>query len=163
MPVCLFTFHAHGSWMPDHTRGYVQRKKGVLPPDPAMAENYRRRARTSDVRFDDETRPLLIALVREACEHQQLRLHGVATDPTHLHLVVSWKETTQAKSVRANLKQSLTRRLNERVGSRVWFSRGGHSRKVEDAEHLQHLLETYLPGHVGPNWIAGKEEGDGAG
>src|SRR4051794_35604479 len=29
MPCYLFTYHAYGSWMPDHKRGYVHRGQGV--------------------------------------------------------------------------------------------------------------------------------------
>ncbi|MEM1355661.1 MAG: hypothetical protein AAGH88_12345 [Planctomycetota bacterium] len=42
MPVYHFTFHAYGTWMPDHAKGYVRRKLGILPPDAKMAEQYRR-------------------------------------------------------------------------------------------------------------------------
>lgn len=37
MPVYLFTFHSHGSWLPDRTQGYTRRQQGILPADPYMA------------------------------------------------------------------------------------------------------------------------------
>jgi hypothetical protein len=41
MPCYLFTYHGHGTWLPDHARGYVRRKVGVLAADVEMARNYR--------------------------------------------------------------------------------------------------------------------------
>ena len=48
----MFTFHGYGTWWPDHPRGYVQKGKGVLPPDPEKGEQYRENAKFDPVRFD---------------------------------------------------------------------------------------------------------------
>ncbi len=43
MPCYLFTFHAFGTWMPDREEGFVQRKKGILPPDEELARGISRK------------------------------------------------------------------------------------------------------------------------
>ena len=51
MPCYLFTYHSHGSWMPDRAQGYVRRGQGILPPDSEMAERYRRNAKHEMAHF----------------------------------------------------------------------------------------------------------------
>jgi REP element-mobilizing transposase RayT len=152
MPVCLFTFHAYGSWMPDRTEGYVQRGRGVLPTDPEMARAYRSRQNNLDVVFDFGTRETIIEIVQTAAAAKSLQIHGIATDPTHVHALLAWRDDRTAVRGRQKLKESLTRGLNQRFGQQAWFSRGGHDRRVRDREHLTHLLNQYLPSHIGPNW-----------
>lgn len=152
MPVYLFTFHAHGSWMPDRKQGYVQRNRGVLPRDDAMAQKYRARQSAPEIVFEPDVQQRMIDAAGEASQHQKLRLHAIATDPTHAHLCMSWTDDRKALRVRSNLKQSLTRRLNEALGQQVWFSRGASQKRVRDALHLQHLLTNYLPSHRGVCW-----------
>ncbi|MEM8782412.1 MAG: transposase, partial [Planctomycetota bacterium] len=152
VPVHLFTFHAHGSWMPDRPEGYVKRRHGVLPTDPKMANAYRARQNNPSTTFAPEIREAIIDLLRAAAEAQQVQLHAVATDPTHVHALVAWNSARTVIQVRANMKESLTRRLNQRFGRRAWFSRGGHDRRVRNREHFEHLFTKYLPSHVGPNW-----------
>ena len=44
MPVYLFTYHAYQSWMPDRARGFVQKGRGIQPPNEALAAAYRQAA-----------------------------------------------------------------------------------------------------------------------
>jgi hypothetical protein len=60
MPVYHFTFHAYRNWRPDHPRGYVRKKKGVLPPDPEQARKYDERAKGEPVIFDEAIQRILI-------------------------------------------------------------------------------------------------------
>jgi len=41
MPVYHFTFHAFGTWLPDHPKGYYKHGKSWRPPDPKKAQQYR--------------------------------------------------------------------------------------------------------------------------
>jgi len=41
MPVFLFSYHAYRSWMPDHERGYTQRRGDILPTNDVMAALFR--------------------------------------------------------------------------------------------------------------------------
>ncbi len=152
MPVYLFTFHAYGTWMPDKPKGYVQRGKGILPADPTMANSYKDRQRQEATTFNRSTQQTLINIVREACYHQSLRLHAITTDASHVHILISWPAGKPVVRIRQNLKQSLTRRLNEQIRKTQWFSRGGSQKRVKDRKHFDHLMKTYLPNHRGLGW-----------
>ena len=112
MPCYLFTYHGHGTWLPDHARGYVRRKVGVLASDRHMADCYRRNSKREAVRFDRKSQQTLIEAALEAFRCQSLRGHGMANDATHLHVLVSWTTLRTWQVVRRQLRGSLTRRLN---------------------------------------------------
>ena len=86
MFVYNFTWHAHGTWNPDNPRGYVERDKGILPPDPETADMPRRIERHPVVLFDNEMCNVLITGAADICTHRGWKLHAGATDPTHVHL-----------------------------------------------------------------------------
>ncbi|QDS98701.1 hypothetical protein [Adhaeretor mobilis] len=94
MPCYLFTYHAHGSWLPDHPRGFVKRGKGYLPSDPQLAEKYRGNMKESTVVLKSPEQRLVISAVLEAVKHINCQLHYVATDQTHIHALVSWSDNT---------------------------------------------------------------------
>lgn len=179
MPVYLFTFHAYRSWMPDHPRGYTRRGEGYLAPDEEAARRYAENATGEAVLFDPALQRVLIEEAQTACRHQQLRLHGGSTEPTHVHLLVSWKHGKSWMAVRTGLKTSLSLRLkreDERrrcqpgepgesgepgKGDRLkeegrWelrLSRGGSRKHVKDRAHFSHLMRKYLPDHGGVKWF----------
>lgn len=152
MPCYLFTYHAYGSWMPDRDRGFVRRGEGVLPPDPARAAQYRRDANETEAVFDDDVQGLLIEEVQTAAEKQAFRLHYIATQATHIHVLVSWKDDLEWAKLRNGIKQSFSRRLNRDVRSRTWFGDGASRKRVVNQEHFDHLVNHYLPSHSGSKW-----------
>ena len=158
MPVYHFTVHAYRSWRPDHPRGYVQRDKGYLPSDPNMADRYDERAGQEPNRFDDRTvQEVLVIGCIDICRRRGWRLHGVATDPTHLHWLVSWPGFTEwgeVLQVTKNVLALLLNRVTEQKGRR-WFVRNGSRKRVADRGHLDYLLGRYLPDHRGPFWREG--------
>ncbi len=151
MPVYLFTFHAYRSWMPDHPRGYVKLKR-VLDADHQAAARYEQRARQDRVMFDATTLDLAVKAARESCACQGCRLHAMATDSTHVHILVSWRGDQSWHTIRQKLKEAMTRRFNQSVGRRQWFSAKGSRRRVLDRSHFRHLVDVYLPKHRGPMW-----------
>jgi len=155
MPVYFFTFHAYRSWMPDRGRGYVRRHKGILPPDKAMADAYRGSA-VDDVTI--LTAPIQRTLLEEAqiaAGYQNFTLHGGSTEPSHLHLIVSWRDQRSTLHVRNGVKQSLSRRLTRLSDeNHVRFSDNASQKRVRDQEHLTYLLTTYLPKHRGFAWYS---------
>lgn len=155
MPCYLFTYHAHGSWMPDNPRGYVKRGQGILPPDERMAAKYRGNLKQQAVSFDAKIRGLLIAEAEVACSHQDLRCHFIATEPTHIHVLVSWTMDRTWEVVRAKLRESLSRRLNREFDRREWFSKSPSRKRVKDREHFKYLVTKYLPKHRGWKWAEG--------
>ena len=167
MPCYLFTFHAYRSWMPDRPQGYVRRGKGPLPPDEEQARWYEQHAAQPPVLFDEHVQRTLIDAAREAALHQEFRVHCVATEPTHVHVLVSWKDDRTWQRMRTNVKQSLTRTLNrtlepraglpaamesKRDRCRKWFSGGASRKRVRDRGHFEYLIDEYLPSHRGAFW-----------
>lgn len=152
MPVYLFTIHAYRSWMPDRPQGYVRRREGILPTDRIMAAKYARVASETVIEFDDEVQRALIDETLTASKTQDLRCHDIATDATHVHLLVSWTTEKNSAAVRKSLKTSLTQRLNRDFQKRTWFSRSGSRKPVKDQSHFDYLIQTYLPDHSGWKW-----------
>lgn len=152
MPCYLFSFHAYRSWMPDRKRGFVIRHQGVQPQNVAMGEAYRARANFDEATFTDELQRQLCDWSCEAATHQQLRLHFAATEPTHVHVLVSWRKQAGWAKVRRAVGQSFTRHLNEQHGERTWFAKSPSRKQVRDREHFDYLTNVYLPKHKGWKW-----------
>ena len=157
MPCYLFTYHAYGSWMPDREEGFVRRGEGVLPPDEELAHQYRTDARQQEVAFDSRLQQLLIDEIRSACDHQQCSAHYVATEMTHVHVLVSWSDQRPWKQIRSGIKSSQTRRLNRDVRRRTWFVDSASRKQVKDQSHFDYLVGKYLPSHRGWKWREGVE------
>ncbi len=152
MPVYLFTYHAYGSWLPDRARGYTRKSHGVLPPDPDMADRYRRNMAQRPATFSPAIQRRMIEELVTACQRQGYDLRAVATDPSHLHALAAWRSTRAWSRVRAGLQHSLSRRLNQDLGRRTWFAAHPSRKRVKDREHLDYLTGQYLPNHRGWKW-----------
>jgi hypothetical protein len=152
MPCYHFTFHGYGTWMPDEDDGYVKRHNGHLPQDVVEAAEYRRRMTDDEVAFDELHQKTLIDEVHVTAGKTDLRVHYVATEPTHIHALVSWKDDRPWLRVRTSLKSSLSRRMKRDHGRREWLSEGASRRNVANQEHFDYLVATYLPGHSGWKW-----------
>ena len=152
MPCYLFTYHGQGTWMPDHNRGYVRRKEGVISTDVRMAVCYRRNMKHEAVRLDHAIQQVLIEAAIEAFPIQSIRGHGIATDATHLHVLVSWTTDRTWQVARRQLRGSLTRRLNAEFERRQWFSKQPSRKRVKDRRHFDYLMDIYLPRHQGLKW-----------
>ena len=155
MPVYLFTFHAYGTWMPDRDRGFVQKGKGVQKPSEALAGAYRRAAKHPPFSFDPNTQKLLIETAMDVCRRRGWHLHAVATDPTHLHVLVHWRDEARWQDVRGKLRNIVGTELSKqsRQFGRPWFVAHSSRRRVTDREHLNYLKDEYLPGHTGLRWF----------
>lgn len=159
VPVYLFTFHAYLSWLADRHEGYVRRDEGILPRDLDVSDMYSRNAKHDGLVLDETLQRLMIEEAIIACTKQSLHLHGASTDPSHVHLLVSWKSDKEWLPVRTALKTSLSRRLNEhrrtqKVSADVGptLSRAGSRRHVRDRGHFDYLMGEYLPDHRGIQW-----------
>jgi len=157
MPCYLFTYHAYGSWMPDREAGFVRRGEGILPTNEELAELYRAKAKENQVVFDLRLQRLLIDESQIAFEKQHCRGHFVATEPSHLHALVSWPDDRPWQKLRAGLRSSLTRRLNREIRRREWFVDSASRKQVRNQEHFDHLVTVYLPSHRGWKWREGGE------
>lgn len=155
MPVYFFTYHAYGSWMPDHPRGFAQEDEGYQPPNPELADAYRGAAKFDAVEFDARTERFLIEVARDVCSRRGWRLHGGATEPSHLHALVSWCDGTRWQDVRGKIKNILSLELSKRAGTlgRRWFVEGASRKRVIEQGHFDYLMQTYIPKkHGGWRW-----------
>lgn len=96
--------------------GYVRKKVGVLPRDPEMAGHYDRDAAQAPVIFDDEVQRIIIEGVKDICTRRDWMLHAIATEPSHVHLLVSWPpDTHEWKHVHDTLKRLLGMMLSKHL------------------------------------------------
>jgi REP element-mobilizing transposase RayT len=155
MPAYLFTYHAYRSWMPDRVERFVQRGKGLQPANELLAKSYVELAMHPPFVFDAEIQRFLIETVLDVCERRGWRLHGVATDPSHLHVLASWNGDTPWKAVRGKIRKiiSLERSKRHEQPGRKWLSTDSSRKKVKDRNHFDHLMQTYLPNHRGLKWF----------
>ncbi|HEX6962625.1 MAG TPA: hypothetical protein VF175_12205 [Lacipirellula sp.] len=159
MPCFLFTYHGYGTWLPDRPEGFVHWRDGLLPTDEELASAYKRKmkvAKGDSAAFEGQTQLLLIDELVKAAEFQKLRIHAVATEPTHVHAIVSWPDERTPQHVSDGLRESLSRRLNKEVAKRKWLAKGANKRRMKDQVHFDYLTTTYLPSHVGWKWEEGR-------
>src|SRR3954471_16507282 len=97
-----------------------------------MAAKYRANMTVHAVSFDESVQRLLIDDSLVASGYQKFRCHYLATDITHLHSLVSWTIDRDWIVVRAKLRESLTRRLNQELGNQEWFSKSPSRKRVRD-------------------------------
>lgn len=152
MPCYLFTYHTYGTWYPDRRQGYVRRGQGILPSDPAAAQVYKERAAHDTILLDGIHQQALIARLIDAVSFIDSRLHAVATDSTHIHMLLSWRGNRTWQQNRASLKKSMTLMLKDLFADRPWFAENASRKRVENREHFDYLMNVYLPNHRGWKW-----------
>jgi hypothetical protein len=152
MPCYLFTYHAYASWMPGRQRGYVKRGQGILPPDAHMHRLYTAAMKESAVEFDDDFQRQVIATLLESETPQRFELHFVATDASHVHVLLAWRDQREPLKMRGLVKGSLTRAINREFGRRTWFAENASRKQVTDRRHYDYLTTAYLAKHRGWKW-----------
>jgi hypothetical protein len=157
MPVYLFTIHSYRSWNADHPRGFVQTGRGVQPPNPALARYYDQRAKQNPVQFDAQQQRTILWIVWDACQRRRWRLHAIAFETTHTHILVSWPSAGTWRDVCKKLKNLISWALSQELGceGRRWMVRGASRKQVRDRRHFDYLVATYLPRHRGLFWKEG--------
>jgi len=156
MAVYLFTYHAYLSWLPDRPQGYVDKGQGIQPCDPDKADQYRRNAKESGVLFDQAVQRAMIEETQAAAKHQRFTVHMLASDATHFHALISWRDDRPFEKLRASLRESLTRRLNQSFHRRTWLAEKQSRKRVKDRAHLEYLCVEYLPRHDGLKYAPGR-------
>jgi len=141
--------------MPDHRRGFVQKGQRVQAPSPALARAYAGAARHPPFELDPETQRFLIGTLLDVCRRRGWRVHGAATEPTHLHALVSWPGGIGWQDVRGKIRNILSLELSKRANltGRAWFSRYASRKRVRDRKHFDYLVGQYLPKHGGVKWF----------
>ena len=152
MPCYLFTYHAYRSWMPDQPRGFVRRKQGIQQTNEFLTHKYVMKARHRGVTFSEGLQQTLIDELLVARIHQRFRMHYVATETSHVHVLTSWVDDRPWMKIRSGIKSSMSRRLNREMEKQPWFGERASRRRVEDRTHFDHLVRKYLPRHQGWKW-----------
>lgn len=142
--------------MPDRKQGYVKRNRGVLTPNQEMAAKYRTAMKEPPIEFDDTTQLALLDSILESQVPQRFESYFIATDLTHVHLLVGWRDTRTWLRMRSTIKSSMSRYLNDQIGRREWFVEGGSRKRVKDQTHFDYLVTKYLPRHTGWEWSSDK-------
>jgi hypothetical protein len=147
MPCYHFTLHAYRSWNANHPRGFVQAGRGIQPPNKSLAQFYDSTAKQQPVKFSQLHQRTILWIVWDTCRNRAWRLHVVAFESTHMHVVVSWKSSDSWKVVRAKLKNLISWALSRRFQSegRRWLVRKASRKRVKDRKHFDHLINSYLP------------------
>ena len=152
MPCCLFTYHAYGSWLPDRQQGYVRRGEGILPQDMRKHRLYAKAMTEEIVNFSAEHQRCAIDCLVKSQLPQRFELHYIATDSTHIHALLAWRDERNIVALRGLIKGSISRGLNAAIQHRTWLSEGGSRKQVRDREHFDYLMTVYLPKHSGWKW-----------
>ncbi|MCH7848735.1 MAG: hypothetical protein IIB53_10280 [Planctomycetes bacterium] len=154
MPAYLFTFHAYRSWNPDNPRGFVQRGKGIQPPNHNLARAYDAVAGAAPMIFRREHQRVLIWVGYDVCARRGWRLHFTATEPTHVHYLVSWRGSEPWDQVSTRIKNIASLMLGRKLQRRQnkWFSKSGSRKRVRDRGHFLYLMNEYMPRHSGLKW-----------
>ncbi len=154
MPCYLFTYHSYRSWMPNHPEGYVSRGEGVLPPDLKRSRQYSYVASEDKSIFQNEHQQNIIRCIRIACtDHLSARCHGITTEATHVHILISWKSQRSWSSIRTSIKRAMSCSLNEEFGKHRWFSESASRKQICDQDHFNYLMTKYFPNHRGLSWF----------
>jgi len=157
MPAYLFTIHSYRSWNADHPRGFVRYGQGIQPPNSLVAKFYDSRAKQEPVQFSERHQRTIAWIAWDACRQRNWRLHAVAFEPSHVHLLVSWRSEEPWQIVRRKLKNliswALAREFHQK--GRRWLVRKGSRKRVRDQGHFNYLVARYLPRHGGSFWKAG--------
>ncbi len=152
MPCYLFTYHAYGSWLPDRKQGYVERKQGILPQDQNLADQYRERMTEAGKVFDSQLQQAIVVVLLDSQEKQHFESYAIATDSTHVHVLLGWRDGRAWLRMRSTVKGSISRSLNQEFGKSQWLSEGGSRKQVRDREHFDYLVSVYMPKHRGWKW-----------
>lgn len=156
MPCYLFTYHAYGSWLPDRKQGYVRRHEGILLQDHQQAEQYEDRMVEAEKSFTSEIQQEIISVLLESQTKQSFECYAIATEASHTHVFLGWRDSRPWLRMRSIVKSSVTRRLKQMFGRQQWFSEGGSRKRVGDQQHFDYLVRVYLPGHRGWKWDFGR-------
>jgi REP element-mobilizing transposase RayT len=127
-------------------------KRGILSADAAMATNYRAAMKEEAFKFDGETQLAILDAVLDSRAMQRFETYYIATESTHVHILVGWRDKRPWLHMRSIIKGSISRKLNQKFGKRNRLAEGGSRKKVKDRAHFDWLVNQYLAKHRGWKW-----------
>lgn len=158
MPCYLFTFHAHGSWLSDRyqasNNGIYQRAL-FADQDRFVLPKSRKPIRSTGLLAAEQK--LAIEGLARAADLHDCRLHYVATDRTHVQVLVSWQGDCHWKQQRANLRKAIVKNLQLMRGRETWLSEGSSRKQIRDRRQFEQLVKEKLPKYRGLKWSEQRE------
>ena len=152
MPCYLFTYHAHGSWLSDKyqasSEGVYQR--ALFADQGRIARSQSRKPIRSTGLLAAEQKLAIEGLTRAAQFHN-CQIHYVATDRTHVNVLVSWQGECHWKDQRANMRKAIVANLKKLRGRETWLSEGSSRKQIRDRQQFEQLMDK-LPNHRGLKW-----------
>lgn len=127
----LITFRCYGTWLHGDARGSVDARHNtpgepLLEPIVAWERAAKRKMQGEMVTLNAACRACVEAAIHEVAVHRKWRLHALAVQTNHVHLVVS-TETTPEKAM-SDFKAYSTRHLREKglmpESTPIWSSHG---------------------------------------
>lgn len=153
MPCYLFTYHAHGSWLSDKyqasSNGIYQRAL-FADQDRFNLPKSRKPIRSTGLLAAEQK--LAIEGLQRAAQHSNCRLHYVATDRTHVQVLVSWQHDCHWKQQRAHLRKAIVANLQKMRGRETWLSEGSSRKQIRDQWQFDQLVNEKLPKYRGLKW-----------
>jgi len=153
MPVYLFTYHGYATWIPDRPQGYVHHTKGMQQRDEDMAAAYRAQQHQPAAVFDQRAQRNIIEAALNAQQHLDIIVHAVTTEPTHAHVLLSWRHDRNWLPLRNSIKTAISRSLNANIARRTWLSKNASRKRISDLQHFDYHMLKYLPKHAGIKWF----------
>ena len=145
MPVYHIIVHGFLTWDADNPKGYYRRGRGRFAAEPQLAAHWERSARFPTLLWSWDDQNLLCQTVQETSARRQWTVYAIASQPTHLHIVLAWHTLHPPERVQQTLKQMMSLALGSIHGrGRRWFSRNGVPQRIKNRTHLRHLLYDYL-------------------
>ncbi len=146
MPVYHVIAHGFFTWNADNPEGYYRRNRGRYAPEVKLAKHWTRTARFPVVYWHREDQEILLHAVLESARRRNWEIYAVATQTTHLHIIVAWQTQDSPNKVQQTLKQIMSLQMGRTYGyGRRWLARNGQPQRVKNGAHLRHLLYGYLP------------------
>jgi len=104
------------------------------------------------VEFDDNLQKAIITALLDSREKQAFEVYFIATEPSHVHVLLDWRDERPWLRMRSTVKGSVSRSLNQKFHRRTWLAECGSRKRVADQSHFDYLRNKYLPNHRGWKW-----------
>ena len=142
-PIAYFlTWHTYGTWLHGRAEGSVDKRHNApntdrLPPDSLREFRNRKRMKHEVFVLDAAARGVVDRVIREHCALRNWKVHALAVQSNHVHVVVS-APGVRPEQVVGQLKQWGTRRLREQgcaaTDQPVWVALASTQPLFTDAE-----------------------------
>ncbi len=152
MPVSLLSFHTIGPRTADGEPRLVLRRQRRSTSRLPLAERYQQAIEHQDVQLDADHQRKLVDIVMDCQQRHDYRCFAVAADENQVLALVAWDDERAAVDIRAAIKASLSRGMNQEFGRQTWLGDGGGHKRVRNRTQFDYLSETYLPQRAALVW-----------